>query len=121
MRRMNLGERPTGRSDLEGWYSAALTAQERSGLSVTEYAHELGVTASTLYRWQRRLRGQGENEDLAATPFGLVEVGLRVDGAHAPVESEGLVVRVGGDRRIEVPRGFDGDHLRRLVTVLESC
>jgi hypothetical protein len=33
-----------------------------------------------------------------------------------------MVVRVGDGRRsIEVPRGFDGDDLRRLVAVLESC
>lgn len=111
--------RPKSRGELAAWYSAALSAQASSGLSVTKYADEIGVTASTLYRWQRRLRGQGDRDDGAARSFGLVEVGLRVDRAPATVES--LVVRVGGDRRIEVPRGFDDAELRRLVAVLESC
>jgi hypothetical protein len=40
----------------------------------------------------------------------------------APASADGLVVRVcSGRRSIEVPRGFDDDDLRRLVTALESC
>lgn len=115
MRTNTLGERPTSRSDLAAWYSAALDAQARSGLSVSDYAKRIGVTGWTLYDWRRRLSGDGVRE-----PAQLVEVTV----ARGPSASNGggLVVRVGDGRRsIELPRGFDGDDLRRLVAVLESC
>ena len=115
MRRIDLGERPTSREDLAAWYSAALDAQARSGLSVSDYAKQIGVTGWTLYDWRRRL-GSGRARDRAK----LVEVTV---ARSAGAEGGGaLVVRVGDGRRsIEVPRGFDGDDLRRLVAVLESC
>jgi transposase-like protein len=123
MQRIDLGERPTRRSDLTRWYSAVLAAQERNGLSVREYARQLGVTATTLYSWRRRLSAGGRRRSArAATETGrpgLVE--LVVDRSHAGDAGQSTVVRLRGDRRIEVPRGFDGDDLRRLVTVLESC
>jgi len=44
-------------------------------------------------------------------------------GRSSPANiAPGMIVRLGDGRRsIEVPRSFDGDDLRRLVTVLESC
>jgi transposase-like protein len=123
MRRIDLGERPRSRSELARWYSAAVTAQKRSGVSVTEYARRLGVTASTLYHWRGRLSAGGgsrlrSGRRTAARP-GLIEV--VVDGEHAVDTIGCAVVRLGGSRSIEVPHGFDGDDLRRLVTLLESC
>jgi hypothetical protein len=115
MRKDDLGERPTSRKDLAAWYSAALDAQARSGLSVSDYAEQIGVTGWTLYDWRRRLGGGGVRDRGK-----LVEVTVaRSMGAEG---GGGMVVRVGDGRRsIEVPRGFDGDDLRRLVAVLESC
>ena len=116
MRRIDLDVRPAGRSELAAWYSAALDAQAASGLSVADYAARIGVSVPTLYQWRRRLAsatggGQGRAK--------LVEVAL---AGPAPTAIDDLVVRVcGGRRSIEVPRGFDGDDLRRLVAVLESC
>lgn len=119
MRRDKTGGRPGRRDERARWYAEVLADQASSGLSVAEYANEIGVTASTLYHWRRRLTGQGEGDDRAPRPFGLVEVGIQVERALATAES--LVVRLEGGRRIEVPGGFDGAELRRLVTVLESC
>jgi hypothetical protein len=123
MRRIDLGERPTDRSDLTRWYSAALAAQEGGGLSVAEYARQLGVTATTLYDWRRRLSAgtgsrSGRRSAETARP-GLVEV--VVDRTHAGDAGSCAVVRLVGSRSIEVPHGFDDDDLRRLVTLLESC
>lgn len=116
MRRIDLGERPTSRMELAAWYSAALDAQADSGLSVTAYAEQIGVTAATLYQWRRRLESP-----TGGVPGGskLVEVTV---ARRAPSGCDGMVVRVcEGRRSIEVPRGFDPDELRRLVTALESC
>ena len=115
MRRIHVGPRPTSRDRLAAWYADALEAQASSGLSVSDFAKQIGVTGWTLYDWRRRL-GSGRAGDRAK----LVKVTVaRSAGAQG---SGALVVRVGDGRRsIEVPRGFDGDDLRRLVAVLESC
>ena len=125
MRRLDLGERPTGRAGLSQWYSAALAAQKRSGLTLEEYARQLGVTATTLYQWRRRLSGGGGGRSGSkATEPGPRLVELVVNRADAKTAGDlamCAIVRLGGSRSIEVPRGFDSDDLRRLVTLLESC
>lgn len=113
-----MGERPVGRDELARWYAEALAHQASSGLSVTEYAEEIGVTASTLYQWRRRLAEEGRSRE-AGSAFGLVEV--TIDGRGSKAESDPLVVRLEGGRCIEIPEGFDGVELQRLVRVLESC
>ena len=106
--------RPTSRKERAAWYGAVLEAQARSGLSVCDYAERIGVTATTLYWWRRRL-GQGGG---ARDPVSLVEVAV----AGPEGSGEAMVVRLSDGRHsIEVPRGFDDDALRRLIGVLESC
>jgi transposase-like protein len=120
MRKNELGERPVGRDELARWYAEALAEQASSGLSVAEYAEAIGVTASTLYQWRRRL-AEGEGAGRARSPFGLVEVAIEDDRGSVEAEAEHLVIRLEGGRRIEVPADFDDAELRRLVRVLESC
>ncbi len=118
MRKSERGVRPVERDELARWYGEILSDQASSGLSMAEYAEEVGVTASTLYSWRRRL-AQGDGR--ARSPFGLVEVTIE-DEQDVPSAGTGqLVVSLGGGRRIEIPGGFDGAELRRLVRVLESC
>lgn len=91
-------------------------------MTVAEYAEEIGISAATLYQWRRRLAPGSEAPRSSRAGFGLVEV--TVGGAAAepePDSAESFVVRVAGDRAIEVPRGFGDAELRRLVRVLESC
>jgi len=91
-------------------------AQAASGLSVADYARELGVSVPTLYLWRRRL-GSARSED---RPAKLIEV--TVTRPTASASDNNMLVRIGDGRRIVVvPRGFDGDDLRRLIAVLESC
>ena len=116
MRRNGLGDRPSNRVELAAWYATALEAQATSGLSVAEYAEEIGVTSATLYQWRRRLWHSAEGDQDQAK---LVEVSLATAKVNSVAET--LVVRVTGGRSIEVPRGFDDGDLRRLLTVLESC
>lgn len=108
-----------GREALSRWYAAALAAQASSGLSMADYAVEIGVTAATLYQWRRRLSsGEVVGSEGGSGPR-LVEVTVSPGGVAA---ADPLVVRLADGRRaIEVPRGFDSEDLRRLVTVLESC
>lgn len=119
MARVEIKERPSDRKNLAAWYSTALRRQEASGLSVAALAEELGVTTTTLYQWRRRLSGQRGGGGVRPGPTGLVEV--TVDRSSAASVRDGFVVRLGGDRSIEVPGVFEDADLRRLVAVLESC
>jgi transposase-like protein len=116
MRRIDVGSRPTSRSELSRWYSEALEAQAASGLSVADFAQRMGVSVPTLYQWRRRLGTPEGNDQCSAK---LVEVTVR---QPADVATDGMVVRLcSGRRSIDVPLGFDDAELRRLVAALESC
>lgn len=116
MRRIDLGRRPAGGEELAAWYSAALDEQAASGLGVTAYAKQLGVSTWTLYQWRRRLQSLPTEAPRAS----LVEV--TIARPTRPTGDSSLVVRVNDGRRsIEVPRGFDAEELGRLVAALESC
>lgn len=113
MRRSDTGERPGRRGELARWYAEVLADQAASDLSVSAYADEIGVTASTLYQWRRRLGGQGDSERRTRRSFGLVEIGIQEEPARD--RTGGLLVRLGGDRCIEVPRRFDDGAIGRLI------
>lgn len=116
--------RPTERSGLAAWYRTVLVEQARSGVSVDEAAGLVGVTATTLYAWRRRLGPLAPAADVPAP--GLVCVRVRRSPASAPPETEesskaGIVLHLGAGRSIEVTPTFNVDALRRLVEALESC
>lgn len=111
--------RPTSRSELSAWYEAVLNAQESSGMSVSEAADEVGVTPSTLYQWKRRL--SPAPGDLQPTAPGLVQVHVTGAPDHFGEEARSVVLRLGEDRSIEVPDGFDSSELARLIEVVVSC
>lgn len=116
-----IAERPSERSELAAWYSSVLEEQSQSDLSVAEYAELVGVTAATLYSWRRRL---GSNRRPSGPPAGLVEVRVRPNDAPSdptPNLAPALVVRLDRGRSIEVPFGFDAEHLERLLEVIDRC
>ncbi len=112
--------RPSSRTELAGWYEAALDGQERSGLSVAEYADEIGVTAATLYSWRRRLASRSSPQP-QREGTGLVRVQVGRDAQRLDGGAGTLVVRVGRRRSIAVPPGFDAEELTRVIAVLEAC
>ena len=117
----DLTSRPERREDLPGWYAAALLDQSRSGLSMTDYAGELGVTAATLYQWRRRLAAEVEVDAEFETPtsLGLIEVCVSDD---MPAEQGApLVVRLRSGRCVEVPPRFRDADLIRLIELLDRC
>lgn len=118
MRRIAIPERPTSRDELAAWYSSVLEQQAESGLTVTDYAARMGVSAWTLYVWRRRLRAVRSSKHSTVRPK-LIEVAV---GRPTAPGTEGLLVRVGDGRRsVVVPCGFDAGELRRVLEVLESC
>lgn len=118
MRRSTIGERPKSRGELAAWYGAILEQQAESGLSVVDFAAEMGISAWTLYEWRRRLGAAAVVDDAGAAQPHLIEVAV----APAPHRAAAaFVVEVGAGRRITVPAGFDSRELQRLVGALESC
>lgn len=120
MKTIHADSRPTSRSELPAWYESALADQARRGLSVAEYADEIGVTPATLYSWRRRLESASSPKPRREAP-GLVRVQVRRKAELPAARTEALVVRVGRSRSIEIPADFDADELARVIEVLEAC
>ena len=119
MESFNPAPRPSDRTRLAEWYTTLLNEQERSGLSVRQFAIRMGISIPSLYQWKRRLTAP-ESAPSASKP-GLVEVKLgtastSVHESHAPI-----VLRLGRERTVEVPHDFNAVELKRLVRTLEAC
>ena len=93
------------------WFGL-IKEQEQSGQSVASFCRERGVRASQFYAWKQRIRERAGS--------GFVEVRSGAEQASAGRRRSGAIeVRLHGDRGLLVEPGFDPDHLRALLTVLE--
>lgn len=94
-----------------------LARRERRGLTWFQLAAESGVPATTLQWWQRRLRQPQKRRRRKPASFVPVAVTESTPLTPPPVALE-VVLRAGA--RIQVPAGFDPEHLRRVVEALEA-
>src|SRR3954451_2114740 len=98
----------------EKW-RAIVCEQIESGQSVAAFCKERGVTSSQVFAWKKRLR-EAERAQVVELqikpPEPLHEIGIRQ-------RAKAIEVRVCGGRSIAVEPGFDADHLRALLAVLE--
>ena len=94
-----------------------LREHQRSGLSLLAFARKHGLCYASLLRWRCRQRNGAS---------GSVPPDTEADPRFVPVKIEGEVL--GGDyvlswaggRSLKIPRQFETDSLRRLLTVLEG-
>ena len=94
-----------------------LREHRRSGLSLLAFARKHGLCYASLLRWRCR-QGNGVNV--------LVPPDTEADPRFVAVKIEGEVL--GGDyvlswatgRSLKIPRHFETDSLRRLLSVLEA-
>ena len=84
--------------------------QARSGLDVTTFCRERDLCRSYFFVWKKRLR------ESAATEF--LEVQVAEPAPSVPGDSR-IEVRLQNGRNLVVRRGFDADHLRALLAVVE--
>jgi hypothetical protein len=91
----------------------------RGGLTAEEFARSEGVRATTLRHWSwqlgtgRRDRGVARGREPKFVEVVAPHRAERADG-------EGFEVELGNGMRVRIPRGFDGDGLRRLLGILEG-
>jgi hypothetical protein len=99
----------------EAWakWRGLVSEQGASGQSVAAFCRDRGLPASQFFAWKRRLR--------QATPERFVE--LQVAGAPAqPATAQNcaIEIRLGCGRSVMVEPGFDANHLRAVLAVLEA-
>ena len=87
-----------------------LAEHERSGLTVTQFCQERGITQWSFYAWRKRLREQG------TVRFALVERGrVRPEPTAAGLE---LILTTG--ERLCIGVGVDGATLRTVLEALRA-
>jgi hypothetical protein len=79
---------------------------------VTAFCRERNLRASHFYWWKKRLR-----EDTTAR---FVEVQVAESQADVPGDSR-IEVRLQNGRSLVVGRGFDAEHVRALLVVVETA
>jgi hypothetical protein len=89
-----------------------ISEQMRSGKSVAAFCRERKLCAPHFYWWKKRLR---EN-----TTARFVEVQVAEAPSNVPGDSR-IEVRLQNGRSLMVGRGFDPEHVRGLLAVVEAA
>src|SRR3954447_10708665 len=98
----------------EKW-RAIVSEQIASGQSVAAFCKERGVTSSQVFAWKKRLR-EAEGAQFVEVQIKPAEPPREI-GVRQQIKA--IEVRLCGGRSIAVEPGFDADHLRSLLAVLE--
>lgn len=92
-----------------------LAAQERSGLSLAEFARRQGLRPNTLAWWRHRLKhGDEKRRNSGAAQF--IEITPAPGGRGVPMAAFEVVL--GDGTVIRVPEHFGTESLARLLAVL---
>lgn len=94
-----------------------LREHQRSGLSLLAFAGKHGLCYASLLRWRCQQRNGASVLALPGTEGNPRFVPVKIEGE---VLSGDYVLSWSGGRSLKIPRQFDADSLRRLLTVLEG-
>ena len=89
-----------------------ISEQARSGQTVTAFCRERGLCRPYFFAWKKRLR-----EDTAVK---FLEVQLTEAAPKAAGDSR-IEIRLQNGRSLLVGRGFDAEHVRTLLAVVETA
>jgi hypothetical protein len=106
-----MAQRQRNKNAWTKWRSL-ISEQKRNGESVATFCRERNLHASHFYWWKKRLRKD------RTTRF--VEVQVEEPPADVPGDSR-IEVRLQNGRSLMVGRGFDTEHVRMLLTVVEAA
>src|SRR5260370_3500626 len=98
--------------DLLRW-RGLVSEQGASGTSVAAFCRDRGLRDWQFYEWKKRLRSS------VAAPFIAVEVASTEAASVQPGQMSGIEIRHRRGWSLMVEPGFDANHLRRLLAVLE--
>lgn len=94
-----------------------LQAHQRSGLSLLAFARKHELCYASLLRWRSRQANMASVQALADTEADPRFVPVKIEGE---VSGGDYVLSWPGGRSLKIPRQFETDSLRRLLTVLEA-
>jgi transposase-like protein len=105
--------------DAELWakWRGLVSEQQASGQSVSAFCHARGMTSSQLFAWKKRLR------EAEKAKFVEVQVTPHEEPHHpgtTPERGRTIEIRLIRGCSLVVEPGFDADHLRALLAVLEA-
>ena len=113
------GRKPTKEPAAARWRKL-IEQQRESGLGVSEYCRERGISAASMFAWRRRLRPVSSPAVAGAPRFKPVQV---LSELERPVCNEqpdsAIELRLRDGRHLLVRRGFDRQLLIDLVQALE--
>jgi hypothetical protein len=95
-------------------WQEVISEQQRSGKSAAAFCRERELRVWQFYEWKKRLH------DAEATQFVEIEVKPIVNTLPAAAVRPAIEVRLKGGRSLVVEPGFDAQHLRALLRVLEN-
>jgi hypothetical protein len=111
------------REDAAARWRKVIEQQRESGLPVSAYCRERGVSAASFFAWRRRLVGAAGAAEFK--PVKLVSEARRACGAEAKSRRVGIDSAIElcltGERRLIVRREFDRDLLIELIRTLEAA
>lgn len=103
------------KSELWTKWRGLVSEQSQSGQTVAAFCRDRGLRDSLFYDWKKRLR-EGE-----AVKFVEVKVNESVEQRKpAPQHYSAIEIRLNKGRSLLVEPGFDSNHLRALLSVLEA-
>jgi transposase-like protein len=103
------------KSELWMKWRGLVSEQSQSGQTVAAFCRDRGLRDSLFYDWKKRLR-EGE-----AVQFVEVKVKESVEQPKsAPEHYSAIEIRLKKGRSLLVEPGFDSNHLRALLAVLET-
>jgi transposase len=112
-----------GRESREIW-TKRVARWQASGLSAKEFASELGISAATLQHWAWRLRqGKVSKSEAAVSSrpsLQVVEVVAAEPVTQRSEAAEPYEVMTPAGLRVRIPRNFDRESLRRLLSAVLS-
>jgi hypothetical protein len=120
-------QKPTKENAAARWRKL-IEQQRESGLPVSAYCRERGLSAASMFAWKRRLRPKGALPvEQTFKPVTLVPGPQRLvrdveEQPDSPTELPACFIELclRGERRLIVRRGFDHQLLAELIQVMES-
>ena len=101
-------------------WSMSIQECRGSGLSVSEWCRQLGVTTATYYRWEREFLALAETEpcsSVSAVRFAELSAPKQVS---RNVAERSATLHI-GNASLDIYPGCDAEQLRLLVELLRLC